>query len=73
LSLPALSTAYHADSARAPFIPPDPSLGYDDRLDCPLFALQGVGAGWESKIVACDGLESLSENLSSQSEVSSFG
>jgi hypothetical protein len=55
LPLPAISAACDPDSARTPFIPPNPIPGHDDRIALALFAGKGWGVGWESRIVACDG------------------
>ena len=72
LSLPALSAACHPDSARTPFIPPDPIPGHDDRIDLALAACLRVGRRLGPTIATCDGLESPSEDLSAQREVSSL-
>jgi hypothetical protein len=72
LPLPAISAAYDPDSARTPFIPLNPILGHNDRIALALFAGKGWGVGCESRIVICDGLESPSDDLSAQREVSSF-
>jgi hypothetical protein len=73
LPLPALSAAYHADSARTPFIPLNQIPDHDDWIALALFAGKGWGIGCESRIVICDGLESPSDELSAQREVPSFG
>jgi hypothetical protein len=72
LPLPAISAACDPDSARTPFIPLNQIPGHDDWIALALFAGKGWDVGCESRIVICDGLESPSDDLSAQREVSSF-